>query len=75
MAFQIKRKGPVGAAVHVRDSFEDAVHLAHGFIQERVPKLRTSMTNLKTGDTLDETAIEEAALSVRKRTRPAVADA
>jgi len=65
MAFQIKRKGPVGAAVHVRDSFDQAVHLARGFMSERETKLKTSITNLKTGETMSEAEIEEAALSLR----------
>lgn len=65
MAFQIKRKGPVGAAVHARDSFDGALRLARGFMDESEPKLKTSITNLKTGETMSEAEIEEAALSLR----------
>ena len=65
MAFQIKRKGSVGAAVHVRDGFDQAVRLARGFMAEHESKLKTSITNLKTGETMNEAEIEEAALSLR----------
>jgi hypothetical protein len=65
MAFQIKRKGPVGAALHTRNSFDEAVHLAAGFIGERIPKLKTSIVNLKTGETMNEADIGEAALLLR----------
>ncbi len=65
MAFQIKRKGRVGAAVHVRDSLDEALRLARGFMEEGESRLKTSITNLKTGETMDEAEIEEAALSLR----------
>ncbi|KQX26023.1 MULTISPECIES: hypothetical protein [unclassified Sphingomonas] len=64
MAFQIKRKGPGKADLLTEDKYEDAIHTAHRLIQERVPKTRTTVTNLKTGETLSQDDIEEAALSV-----------
>lgn len=64
MAFQIKRKGPGTADLLTEDKYEDAIHTAHRLIQERVPKTRTSVTNLKTGETLSQDDVEEAALSV-----------
>jgi hypothetical protein len=67
MAFQIKRKGPEQAALHIEDKYEDAIHVAQDLIAQRVPKARTSVTNLKTGETLDEAGITEAALSVGPR--------
>ncbi|MDB5662311.1 MAG: hypothetical protein JWM38_2792 [Sphingomonas bacterium] len=69
MAFQIKRKGPDRAASHTEDRYEDAIHVAQGLINERVPKARTTITNLKTGETLSEAEIGEAALSVGPRKR------
>lgn len=70
MAFQIKRKRPGRADLFTQDKYADAVHVAAALIRERVPKARTSLTNLKTGETLSEQEIEEAALSlapVKKR--------
>lgn len=64
MAFQIKRKGPGTADLLTEDRYEDAIHAAHRLIQEHVPKTRTTVTNLKTGETLGQDDIEEAALSV-----------
>ena len=64
MAFHIKRKGPDKPASHTKDKYEDAIHLAHGLIAEQVPRTRTTIVNLKTGETMNEAEIEEAALSV-----------
>jgi hypothetical protein len=72
MAFQIKRKGPNSPAVHTEDRFEEAIHVAQGLIAERIPKARTTVTNLKTGETLNEAEIGEAALSIGPRKRRAV---
>ena len=69
MAFQIKRKGPVNGAVHTEDRYEDAIHVAQALIGERVLKARTTVTNLKTGETLTEAQIAEAALSIGPRKR------
>jgi hypothetical protein len=64
MAFQIRRKGPDKAASLTKDKYEDAIHAAHGLIAERVPRTQTIVVNLKTGETMNEAEIEEAALSV-----------
>lgn len=69
MAFQIKRAGAGRKDLLTEDRFEDAVHVASGLIGERSPKTRTSITNLKTGETLTEDEIEEAALSIGPRKR------
>jgi hypothetical protein len=69
MAFQIKRKGPAGGALHKEDRYEDAIHVAQALIGEQVPKARTTVTNLKTGETLTEAQITEAALSIGPRKR------
>lgn len=73
MAFQIKRKAPEGAASHMADKFEDAVHVARDLIEERIPKARTTITNLKTGETMNEAEIAEAAISVGPRKRRSAA--
>ena len=67
MAFQIKRKGPDGAALQTEDKYEDAIHVAAALIRERVAKARTTVTNLKTGEMLNEDEIAEAALSIGPR--------
>ncbi len=72
MAFQIKRKGPGHADLYTEDKFVDAIRLASALIRERAPKTRTSVTNLKTGDTLREDEIEEAALSLPPKRRDAM---
>jgi len=72
MAFQIKRKGRGRADLYTEDKFIDAIRLASGLIRERVPKARTSVTKLKTGETMDEDDIEEAALSVPPKRRSAI---
>jgi hypothetical protein len=64
MAFQIRRKGPDKAASHTKEKFEDAIHVAAWLIAERVPRTQTIVVNLKTGETMNEAEIEEAALSV-----------
>ena len=69
MAFQIKRKAPVNGALHTEDRYEDAIHLAQALIGERVLKARMTVTNLKTGETLTEAQIAEAALSIGPRKR------
>ena len=69
MAYQIKRKGPAKADLLTEDKYEDAIHIAAGLIRERTAKTRTTVTNLKTGETLDEDEIEEAALSIGPRKR------
>lgn len=69
MAFQIKRKGPGHADILTEEKFEDAIHAAVSLIRERLPKTKTSVTNLKTGETMDEDEIDEAALSVSPRKR------
>ncbi|MDB5688529.1 MAG: hypothetical protein JWL91_405 [Sphingomonas bacterium] len=69
MAFQIKRKGPDSPAVHTEDRYEEAIHVAKALIDEHVPKARTTVTNLKTGETLNEAQIGEAALSIGPRKR------
>lgn len=70
MAFQIKRKGPGHADLFTEDKFINAIRRASGLIRERAPKARTTVTNLKTGETMGEDEIEEAALSVRLKQRP-----
>lgn len=67
MAFQIKRKGPGKADLFTEDKYEDAVHVARGLIREGLPKARVTVTNLKTGETMDQEDIEEAALSIGPR--------
>jgi hypothetical protein len=69
MAFQIKRKGPDSPAVHTEDRYEEAIHVAQALIGEKIPKARTTVTNLKTGETLNEAQIGEAALSIGPRKR------
>jgi hypothetical protein len=69
MAFQIKRRGPAKADLLTEEKYEDAIHVAQGLIDERVPKARTTVTNLKTGETLNEAEISEAALTVGPRKR------
>ena len=69
MAYQIKRKGPAKADLLTEEKYEDAIHIAAGLISEGIAKTRTSVTNLKTGETLDEDEIEEAALSIGPRKR------
>ena len=69
MAYQIKRKGPGKAGLLTEDKYEDAIHVAAGLIREGVAKTRTTVTNLKTGETMDEDEIEEAALSIGPRKR------
>ena len=64
MAFRIKRKGPTAATVLSEQKYEDAIHAAVGLIMERLSKSQTSITNLKTGETLNEQEIEEAALAI-----------
>lgn len=64
MAFQIKRKGPGRADLFTEEKYGDAMHVAAALIRERVPKARTSVTNLKTGETLTENEIEEAVLAL-----------
>ncbi len=64
MAFQIKRKGADEPASLTKDKYEDAIHAAQGLIAERIPKTKTTVVNLKTGETMNEAEIEEAALSV-----------
>jgi hypothetical protein len=71
MGFQIKRKGSVGAVSRNEDKYEDAIHVAHGLIGEQVQRSRTTITNLKTGETMSEAEIEEAALSIGPRKRRA----
>ena len=63
MPFQIKRKGAEPASL-TKDKYEDAIHAAQSLIAERVPKTQTIVVNLKTGETMNEAEIEEAALSV-----------
>ncbi len=69
MAFQIKRRGPAKADLLVEEKYEDAIHVAHGLIRENAPKTRTTVTNLKTGETLNQAEVEEALLSVGPRKR------
>ena len=69
MAFQIKRKGPESPSVQTEDRYEEAIHVAQALIGERIPKARTTVTNLKTGETLNEAQIGEAALSIGPRKR------
>lgn len=69
MAFQIKRKGPAKADLLTEDRYEDAIHVAAGLIREQIVRTRTTVTNLKTGETLDEDEIEEAAISIGPRKR------
>ncbi len=64
MAFQIKRKGADKPASLTKDKYEDAIHAAQSLIAERVPQTKTTVGNLKTGETMNEAEIEEAALSV-----------
>ena len=75
MAFQIKRKGPAKADLLTEDKYEDAIHVASELIRERVAKTRTTVTNLKTGETLDEDEIDEVALSIGPRKRRSNANA
>jgi hypothetical protein len=72
MAFQIKRQGPGRADVLTEERYEDAIHAASALMRERAPKTKTSMTNLKTGETLNEDEIEEAVLSVGPRKRRSI---
>ena len=67
MAFQIKRKGPNAPASVTEDKYEDAIHVAHSLIREQIAKSRTTVTNLKTGETLNEAEIGEAVLSIGPR--------
>jgi hypothetical protein len=71
MAFQIKRKGPGKADLFTEEKYEDAIHVAVGLIREQVAKSRVTVTNLKTGETLSQDDVEEAALSVGARKRRA----
>jgi hypothetical protein len=64
MAFQIKRKGSNEPASLTKEKYEDAIHAAHRLIREQVPRTQTIVVNLKTGETMNEAEIEEAALSV-----------
>lgn len=64
MAFQIKRKSPTGTDTVTKDKYEDAIHVARDLIAERVTRAHTSVTNLKTGETMNEAQIEEAVLSM-----------
>ncbi|MBC9033847.1 hypothetical protein IAG41_15740 [Sphingomonas sp. JC676] len=77
MAFEIKQKGPDKAPPRVEDKFDDAIHLSLALIEQRNMKTRVTLTNLKTGETLNEAQIHEAALSVgprKRRPEPEVAD-
>jgi hypothetical protein len=64
MAFQIKRNGAAGVVSHTEAKYEDAIRAAHVLISELVQKSHTTITNLKTGEIMNEAEIEEAALSV-----------
>lgn len=64
MAFQIRRKGPSDTDLLTKEKYEDAVHVAMGLVRESVPKARVTITNLKTGERLNQHEIEEAALSI-----------
>lgn len=69
MAFQIKRRGPAKADALTEEKYEDAIHVAHDLIRENAPKTSTSVTNIKTGETLNQAKTEEAVLSVGPRKR------
>jgi hypothetical protein len=72
MAFQIKRKSPAGADVITKDKYEDAIRAGRKLIDENIAKARTTITNLKTGETMSEAEIEEAALSITPQKQKAV---
>lgn len=71
MAVRIKRKGPAKADLLTEDRYEDARYAAAGLIREQIARTRTTVTNLKTGETLGEDEIGAAAISIGPRKRRA----